>query len=63
MEIKIDTLVKAIKLIRSDNSDEFKKFFHKQNTGDQNEILDYCANVNRYKTHSKIDLREYRRGR
>ena len=27
MEIKIDTLVKAIKLIRSDNSDEFKKFF------------------------------------
>jgi len=61
MEIKIDALVKAIKLIRSDNSDEFKKFFQEQNTGDQNEILDYCANVNPYNTHSKIDLRDYRK--
>jgi hypothetical protein len=60
MEIKIDALVKAIKLIRSDNSDEFKKFFQEQNTGDQNEILDNCANVNRYNANSKIDLRDYR---
>ena len=57
MEILIDTLQKAVELIKADNKEEFEKFFYSLSKGDQKEVLDSCASG--YK-NKNIDLKVYR---
>jgi hypothetical protein len=57
MEISIDTLQKAVELIKADNKEEFEKFFYSLSKGDQKDILDSCSIG--YK-NKNIDLRSYK---